>query len=96
VCRYRKPLTTLRLGQRAVTADGATGSAVTAAIPSPLWSARATATPASRAAAELAPRWEARCESKRYERRQGARRREEGAGPKYELVFTDRLLVTLR
>ena len=47
-------------------------------------------------AAELAPRWEARCESGRYERRQGARKREAGAGPKYELVFTDRLLVTLR
>ena len=39
------------LGQRAVAADGATGSAVTDAIPSPPWSARATATPASRASA---------------------------------------------
>jgi hypothetical protein len=47
-------------------------------------------------AAELAPRWEARCESKRYERRRGARKREAGAGPKYELVFTGRLLVTVR
>ena len=49
-------------------------------------------------AAELAPRWEARCKSGRYERPQGARKREAGAGagPKYELVFTDRLLVTLR
>lgn len=45
--------------------------------------------------AELAPRWEARCESGRHERRQGARKREAGSGPKYELVFTDRLLVTL-
>ncbi|MER5698579.1 transposase family protein [Streptomyces mirabilis] len=44
---------------------------------------------------ELAPRWEARCEFGRRERRQGARRRQAGAGPKYELVFTDRLLVTL-
>ena len=35
---------------------------------------------------ELAPQWEARCESGR---------RQAGAGPKYELVFTDRLLVTL-
>ncbi|MFG2146860.1 transposase family protein [Streptomyces sp. NPDC048696] len=43
--------------------------------------------------AELAPRWEARCESDRHERRQGARKREAGAGPKYE--FVDRLLVTL-
>jgi hypothetical protein len=44
---------------------------------------------------ELAPRWEARCESARHERRRGARRRQAGAGPKYELVFTDRLLATL-
>ncbi|MFB7916059.1 transposase family protein [Streptomyces sp. NPDC056061] len=44
---------------------------------------------------ELAPRWEARCESGRHERRQGRRRREAGAGPRYELVFTDRVLVTL-
>ncbi|MFF2808489.1 transposase family protein [Streptomyces sp. NPDC058000] len=29
------------------------------------------------------------------ERREGDRRREAGAGPKYELVFTDRLLATL-
>lgn len=46
-------------------------------------------------AAELAPRWEARCESGRRERREGGRQREAGAGPKYELVFTDRLLATL-
>ncbi|MFB6944869.1 MULTISPECIES: transposase family protein [unclassified Streptomyces] len=45
--------------------------------------------------AELAPRWEARCESGRHGRRGGARQREAGAGPKYGLVFTDRLLVTL-
>ncbi|MGY3205422.1 transposase family protein [Streptomyces sp. TE5632] len=45
--------------------------------------------------AELAPRWGARCESGRHERREGARRREAGAGPKDELVFTDRPLVTL-
>lgn len=44
---------------------------------------------------ELAPRWEARCESGRHERRRGRRRRQAGAGPKYELVFTDRVLVTL-
>ncbi|MER6548354.1 transposase family protein [Streptomyces sp. NPDC001250] len=44
---------------------------------------------------ELAPRWEARCESARHKRRRGARRRQAGAGPKYELVFTDRLLATL-
>ncbi len=43
---------------------------------------------------ELAARWEARCESERHDRRQGSRRREAGAGPKYELVFTDRLLAT--
>ncbi|WP_406424729.1 transposase [Streptomyces sp. NBC_00873] len=44
---------------------------------------------------ELAPRWEARCESGRHDRRQAKRRREAGAGPKYELVFTDRVLATL-
>jgi hypothetical protein len=44
---------------------------------------------------ELAPRWEARCESGRRQRRRGDRRRQAGAGPKYELMFTDRLLVTL-
>ncbi|MFI7236891.1 transposase family protein [Streptomyces cyaneofuscatus] len=44
---------------------------------------------------ELAPRWEARCESGRRGRREAARMREAGAGPKYELVFVDRLLVTL-
>jgi hypothetical protein len=45
--------------------------------------------------AELAPRWEARCESERSQRRCGDRRRRAGAGPKYELAFADRLLVTL-
>ncbi|MFJ2024437.1 transposase family protein [Streptomyces sp. NPDC087897] len=44
---------------------------------------------------ELGPRWEARCESARHKRRRGAGRRQAGAGPKYELVFTDRLLATL-
>ena len=43
---------------------------------------------------ELAP-WEARCESGRRQRRRGDRRRQAGAGPEYELVFTGRLLVTL-
>lgn len=46
-------------------------------------------------AAELATRWQARCESGRHERRGGSRRREAGAGPKYEMVFVGRLLVTL-
>jgi hypothetical protein len=46
-------------------------------------------------AAELALRWEARCESGRHDRRGGGRRREAGAGPRYELVFADRLLATL-
>nr|WP_326771212.1 transposase family protein [Streptomyces sp. NBC_01591] len=44
---------------------------------------------------ELAPRWEARCESARHQRREGARQRQAGAGPKHEFVFTDRLLATL-
>ncbi|MEU4933219.1 IS5/IS1182 family transposase, partial [Streptomyces yokosukanensis] len=44
---------------------------------------------------ELAPRWQARCESGRHGRRRGARRRHRGAGPKYELAFTDRVLATL-
>jgi len=44
---------------------------------------------------ELAPQWEARFESERRQRRRGDRRRQAGAGPKCELVFTDRLLVTL-
>ncbi|MCZ4126215.1 transposase [Streptomyces sp. H39-S7] len=44
---------------------------------------------------ELAPRWQARCESGRHNRRQAVRRRPAGAGPKYELVFADRVLATL-
>ncbi|MFE7244677.1 transposase family protein [Streptomyces sp. NPDC057580] len=44
---------------------------------------------------ELAPRWEARCESGRHQRRRGNRRRQAGAGPRCELVFTDRVLITL-
>ncbi|MFF1921893.1 transposase family protein [Streptomyces sp. NPDC058221] len=44
---------------------------------------------------ELAPRWGARCGSGRHDRRGRARQRESGAGPEYDLVFTDRLLVTL-
>ncbi|MFE2578749.1 transposase family protein [Streptomyces sp. NPDC059378] len=43
---------------------------------------------------ELASRWEARCESARHERRRRGRRRQSGAGPKYEFVFT-RLLATV-
>ncbi|MER6375432.1 helix-turn-helix domain-containing protein [Streptomyces mirabilis] len=46
-------------------------------------------------AAELGARCEARCESARHERRGGVRRREAGDGPKYGLVFVDRLLATL-
>ncbi|WP_437041660.1 hypothetical protein [Streptomyces sp. enrichment culture] len=44
---------------------------------------------------ELAPCWQARCESGRHVRRRGARQRQAGAGPKYELVLVDRLPVTL-
>ncbi|WP_234437856.1 helix-turn-helix domain-containing protein [Streptomyces sp. WM6368] len=44
---------------------------------------------------ELAPRWEARCEFGRHGRREAARMRPAGAGPKYELVFVDRLPATL-
>ncbi|MER5534129.1 hypothetical protein [Streptomyces mirabilis] len=39
--------------------------------------------------------WRRRRESGRHERRQGVRLRGAGAGPKYGLVFVDRLLVTL-
>lgn len=46
-------------------------------------------------AAERGARWEARCESARHERRGGVRLREAGDGPKYGLVFVDRLLATL-
>ncbi|MGW5973611.1 hypothetical protein [Streptomyces sp. NPDC055186] len=45
--------------------------------------------------AELAPHRVVRRESGCHERREGGRRPEARAGPKYELVFTDRLLVTL-
>ncbi|GGY99524.1 hypothetical protein GCM10010327_32700 [Streptomyces nitrosporeus] len=41
---------------------------------------------------ELAARWEAHCEFGRHDRRQGTRRREAGAGPKYGRVVTGRLL----
>jgi hypothetical protein len=34
---------------------------------------------------ELAPQWEARCESGRRQRRRGDRRRQAGAGPKYAM-----------
>ncbi|MFE9219590.1 transposase family protein [Streptomyces lavendulae] len=44
---------------------------------------------------ELAPAWQTRRESALRERRGGDRRRAAGAGPKHELVFTDRMLVTL-
>ncbi len=43
---------------------------------------------------ELADPWLARCESALDERRGGERRRAAGAGPKHDLVFTDRVLVT--
>ncbi|MFF3150295.1 transposase family protein [Streptomyces sp. NPDC057927] len=39
--------------------------------------------------------WPPRCESARHERRGGVRLREAGDGPKYGLVFVDRLLATL-
>jgi hypothetical protein len=44
---------------------------------------------------ELAPAWQTRRESGLRERRGGDRRRAAGAGRKHELVFTDRMLVTL-
>ncbi|MEV1044070.1 transposase family protein [Streptomyces sp. NPDC049916] len=44
---------------------------------------------------ELADPWLARCESQLHERRGAERQREAGAGPKHNLVFTDRVLVTL-
>lgn len=64
-------------------------------MPSWLTARSAVFRPSTLASAELAPRWEVRCESGRHERRHGARKREAGAGPKYKLVFTDRVLVTL-
>ncbi|MCX5323659.1 hypothetical protein ACWGDS_41790 [Streptomyces sp. NPDC055059] len=44
---------------------------------------------------ELADLWLARRESELRERRGAERQREAGAGPKHDLVFTDRLLDTL-
>jgi hypothetical protein len=44
---------------------------------------------------ESAGPWLARCESALRERRGAARRRAAGAGPKRDLVFADRVLVTL-
>lgn len=44
---------------------------------------------------ELEPRWESRCEGERHDRRGHDRRRQAGAGPKYELPFRDRLVITL-
>ncbi|MFI5831433.1 transposase family protein [Streptomyces sp. NPDC051578] len=44
---------------------------------------------------ELAPKWQAARESALRQRRGGDRRRSAGAGPKQQLVFTNRLLVTL-
>lgn len=44
---------------------------------------------------ELADLWLARCESELRERCGAERQREAGAGPKHDLVFTERLLVTL-
>lgn len=44
---------------------------------------------------ELAGSWTARCESALHERRGGRRKQQPGAGPKHDLVCTDRVLVTL-
>ncbi|WP_417159371.1 helix-turn-helix domain-containing protein [Streptomyces bottropensis] len=44
---------------------------------------------------ELADPWPAGCESALRGRRGTERQREAGAGPKYDLAFTDRVLVTL-
>ncbi|MFC9269053.1 transposase family protein [Streptomyces zhihengii] len=44
---------------------------------------------------ELAGPWTARCGSVLHERRGGNRRQRPGAGPKHDLVFTDRVAVTL-
>ncbi|MDT0456441.1 transposase family protein [Streptomyces sp. DSM 41527] len=44
---------------------------------------------------ELADPWIAWCESALHERRGGKRKQQPGAGPKHDLVFTDRVLVTL-
>ncbi|GAA2048450.1 transposase family protein [Catenulispora yoronensis] len=45
--------------------------------------------------AELAPKWQVQQESALARRRGSDRRREQGAGPKHQLVFVDRLLATL-
>ncbi|WP_406045890.1 transposase family protein [Micromonospora sp. NBC_00898] len=45
---------------------------------------------------QLAPRWGSARESALRERRGGDRQRAAGAGPRHQLVFTDRLLVHLR
>ncbi|MEV6747508.1 transposase family protein [Streptomyces sp. NPDC051080] len=44
---------------------------------------------------ELADLWLARCESALHQQRGTERQREAGAGPNYDLVFTDRVLATL-
>jgi hypothetical protein len=44
---------------------------------------------------ELAPRWLAQQESRRCQRRGHARLRAEGAGPRHDLPFADRVIVTL-
>jgi hypothetical protein len=49
----------------------------------------------SRLIEELAAPWTARRQSALQERRGGKRRQQPGAGPKHDLVFTDRVLVTL-
>lgn len=45
--------------------------------------------------AELADPWAAQQESRRHQRRGHQRRRRPGAGPGHDLVFTDRVIVTL-
>ncbi|WP_453086912.1 transposase family protein [Streptomyces olivochromogenes] len=44
---------------------------------------------------ELAGSWTASCESALHHRRGRKRKRQAGAGPKHELLFTDRVVVTL-
>ncbi|MEK2479713.1 transposase family protein [Streptomyces noursei] len=44
---------------------------------------------------ELQPKWHTCCEGARHTRRGGARQRQPGAGPKYQLTFRDRLVITL-
>jgi hypothetical protein len=45
--------------------------------------------------AELAGPWRAQQESRLHQRRGGQRRRAQGGGPGHDLVFTDRVIVTL-